>query len=80
MARVIRRAFDEVTVAARRLLVGRGGAIPEATNNVGRRVLIEALKHFDTDGSPNRVSERELTAKRFGQIWVRRAAVNMLLQ
>jgi hypothetical protein len=38
-------------------------AILEATNAVGRRATEEALRSFDTDGSPIRVGETKLTAR-----------------
>ena len=64
---MIRNAGEEVTVSVTLRLSGsllemeRG--IQEASNAVGRRASEEALKRFDTDGSPIRVAEIKLTAR-----------------
>ncbi len=67
MAQVVGRSGDEVRVE---VTVRLGGsllemeeAILEATNAVGRCTTEEALKRFDTDGSPIRVGEIKLTAR-----------------
>ncbi|MFN2186485.1 MAG: hypothetical protein ACK2UU_21085 [Anaerolineae bacterium] len=56
MAEVISRSGKEVTVAVTVRLSGSllemEAAIREATNAVGCCVTEEALKRFDTDGSP----------------------------
>ena len=67
MARVVRRSGEEVTVEVTVRLGGSlldmEGAIQEASNAVGRCATEEALKRFDTDGSPIRVGEIKLTAR-----------------
>jgi len=64
---VIRNAGEEVTVAVTLRLSGSllemERAIQEASNAVGRCASEEALKRFDTDGSPIRVGEIKLTAR-----------------
>jgi hypothetical protein len=61
MAKLVRRSGDEVTVEVTvRLsssLLEMEAAIQEATNAVGCCLTEEALKRFDTDGSPMRVGE-----------------------
>jgi hypothetical protein len=68
MAEVISRSGKEVTVAVTVRLSGSllemEAAIQEATNAVGCCVTEEALKRFDTDGSPIRVGALKLTARR----------------
>ena len=67
MVEVIRNAGEEVTVSVRLRLSGSllemERAIQEASNAVGRCASEEALKRFDTDGSPIRVGEIKLTAR-----------------
>lgn len=67
MAKVVGRSGDavtvEVTVRLDGSLLGMEGAIQEAVNAVGRCATEEALKRFDTDGSPLRVGEIKLTAR-----------------
>ena len=67
MAKVVRRSGDavtvEVTVRLNSSLLEMEEAIQEATNAVGCCVTEEALKRFDTDGSPMRVGEIRLTAR-----------------
>jgi hypothetical protein len=67
MAAVVRRSGEEVTVEVTVRLCGSlldmEGAIQEASNAVGRCATEEALKRFDTDGSPIRVGEIKLTAR-----------------
>ena len=67
MVEVIRNAGEEVTVAVTLRLSGSllemERAIQEASNAVGRCASEEALKRFDTDGSPIRVGEIKLTAR-----------------
>jgi hypothetical protein len=67
MAAVVRRSGEEVTVEVTVRLGGSlldmEGAIQEASNAVGRCATEEALKRFDTDGSPIRVGEIKLTAR-----------------
>jgi len=67
MARVVRRSGTEVTVEVTVELGGTllemEGAIQEASNAVGCCATEEALKCFDTDGSPIRVGEIKLTAR-----------------
>lgn len=67
MATVVARSGDavtvEVTVRLGGSLLGMEGAIQEAVNAVGRCATEEALKRFDTDGSPIRVGEIKLTAR-----------------
>ena len=62
MAKVVRRSGTEVTVEVTVELGGTllemEGAIQEASNAVGCCATEEALKCFDTDGSPIRVGER----------------------
>jgi hypothetical protein len=53
----------ELQFALRGSLLEMEEAILEATNAVGRRATEEALKDFDTDGSPIRVGETKLTAR-----------------
>ena len=53
----------EVTVELGRTLMEMEETIQEATNAVGCRATEEALKRFDTDGSPMRVGEMKLTAR-----------------
>jgi hypothetical protein len=64
---VIRNAGEEVTVSVTLRLSGSllemERAIQEASNAVGRCASEEALKRFDTDGSPIRVAEIKLTAR-----------------
>ena len=58
MAKVLRRSGTEVTlevtVDLRGTLLEMEGAIQEASNAVGRCATEEALRRFDTDGSPLR--------------------------
>lgn len=67
MAKVVKRSGSEVIVEVSVRLGGSllemEGAIQEATNAVGCCVTEEALKRFDTDGSPIRVGEVKLTAR-----------------
>jgi hypothetical protein len=67
MAKVLSRSENEVTVAVTVRLEGSllemEGAIQEATNALGCCVTEEALKRFDTDGSPIRVGALKLTAR-----------------
>ena len=67
MAKVLRRSGTEVTLEVTVDLTGTllemEGAIQEASNAVGRCATEEALKRFDTDGSPIRVGEIKLTAR-----------------
>lgn len=67
MATVVRRSGEEVTVEVTVRLSGSllemEGVIQEASNAVGRCATEEALKRFDTDGSPIRVGEIKLTAR-----------------
>ncbi|MGA8183907.1 MAG: ISKra4 family transposase [Terriglobia bacterium] len=67
MAKVLRRSGTEVTlevtVDLRGTLLEMEGAIQEASNAVGRCATEEALKRFDTDGSPIRVGAMKLTAR-----------------
>lgn len=67
MAKVVRRSGEDVTIE---VTVKLGGtlmqmeeAIQEATNAVGCCATEEALRRFDTDGSPIRVGEIKLTAR-----------------
>ena len=53
----------EVTVDLSGTLLEMEGAIQEASNAVGCCGTEEALKRFDTDGSPMRVGEIKLTAR-----------------
>jgi len=66
MAKVISKAGKEVTVAVTIRLAGSllemEEAIQEAINAVGCCATEEALKRFDTDGSPIRVGALKLTA------------------
>jgi len=67
MAKIVGRSGNEVTVAVTVRLEGSlldmEEAIQAATNEVGCCVSEEALKHFDTDGSPIRLGEVKLTAR-----------------
>jgi hypothetical protein len=65
MAKVLSRSGSEVTVTVRfeDSLLEMEAAIQEATNALGCCVTEEALKRFDTDGSPIRVGARKLTAR-----------------
>jgi hypothetical protein len=67
MATVVERTDERVTVqvsvALRGSLLEMEEAILEATNAVGCCATEEALKDFDTDGSPIRVGETKLTAR-----------------
>jgi hypothetical protein len=67
VTKVVRRSGDavtvEVTVRLNGSLLEMEAAIQEATNAVGCCVTEEALKRFDTDGSPMRVGEIKLTAR-----------------
>jgi hypothetical protein len=67
MAKVVRRSGNEVTVEVSVRLDGSllemEEAIQAATNAVGCCVSEEALKRFDTDGSPIRLGEVKLTAR-----------------
>ena len=67
MAKVLRRSGTEVTlevtVDLKGTLLEMEGAIQEATNALGCCVTEEALKRFDTDGSPIRVGALKLTAR-----------------
>jgi hypothetical protein len=67
MATVVKRSGDEVTVEMTVRLSGSllemEEAIQEATNAAGCCITEEALKRFDTDGSPIRVGETKLTAR-----------------
>ena len=67
MAKVVRRSGDEVTVEVTvRLnssLLEMEATIQEASNAVGCCLTEEALKRFDTEGSPIRVGEIKLTAR-----------------
>jgi len=67
VAKVVRRRGTEVTVEVTVDLSGTllemEGAIEEASNAVGCCATEEALKRFDTDGSPIRVGEIKLTAR-----------------
>jgi hypothetical protein len=67
MAEVINRSGNEVTVSVTVRLTGSmldmEAAIQEATNAVGSCVTAEALKRFDTDGSPIRIGALKLTAR-----------------
>jgi hypothetical protein len=67
MAEVISRSGKEVTMAVTVRLTGSllemEEAIQEATNAVGCCATEEALKRFDTDGSPIRVGALKLTAR-----------------
>jgi hypothetical protein len=67
MAEVISRSGKEVTVSVTVRLAGSlwemEEAIQEATNAVGCCATEEALKRFDTDGSPIRVGALKLTAR-----------------
>ena len=67
MAEVINRSGNEVTVSVTVRLTGRmldmEAAIQEATHAVGCCVTAEALKRFDTDGSPIRIGALKLTAR-----------------
>ena len=67
MAKVVRRSGTEVTfevtVDLSGTLLEMEGAIQEASNAVGCCGTEEALKRFDTDGSPIRVGEIKLTAR-----------------
>ena len=67
MAKVVRRSGKEVTIE---VTVKLGGTlmemeetIQEASNAVGCCATEEALKRFDTDGSPIRVGPLKLTAR-----------------
>jgi hypothetical protein len=53
----------ELTVDLTGTLLEMEGAIQEASNAVGRCATEEALKRFDTDGSPMRVGAMKLTAR-----------------
>ena len=53
----------EVTVDLQGTLLEMEGAIREASNPVGRCVTEEALRRFDTDGSPIRLGVTKLTAR-----------------
>jgi hypothetical protein len=53
----------EVTVDLKGTLLEMEGAIQEASNAVGHCATEEALKRFDTDGSPIRVGALKLTAR-----------------
>jgi hypothetical protein len=53
----------EVTVDLKGSLLEMEGAIQEASNSVGRCATEEALKRFDTDGSPIRVGAMKLTVR-----------------
>jgi hypothetical protein len=55
MAKVLKRCGTEVTVNLSGTLLEMEGAIQEASNAVGCCATEEALKQFDTDGSPIRV-------------------------
>jgi hypothetical protein len=67
VAKVLRRSGTEVTLEVTVDLTGTllemEGAIQEASNAVGRCATEEALKRFDTDGSPMRVGAMKLTAR-----------------
>jgi hypothetical protein len=67
MATVVKRSGDAVTVEMTVRLSGSllemEAAIQEATNAAGCCITEEALKRFDTDGSPIRVGETKLTAR-----------------
>ena len=67
MAKVLSRSGTAVTVAVTVRLEGSllemEGAIQEATNALGCCVTEEALKRFDSDGSPIRVGALKLTAR-----------------
>ena len=67
MVKVLSRSGDEVTVAVTVRLQGSmldmEAAIREACNALGCCVTEEALKRFDTDGSPIRVGALKLTAR-----------------
>jgi hypothetical protein len=67
MATVISKSGQELTVAVTVRLTGSmlemEAAIQEATNAVGCCATEEALKRFDTDGSPIRVGPLKLTAR-----------------
>jgi len=67
MAEVINRSGNEVTVSVTVRLTGSmldmEAAIQEATHAVGCCVTAEALKRFDTDGSPIRIGALKLTAR-----------------
>ena len=67
MAKVLRRSGTkvtlEVTVDLKGSLLEMEVAIQEASNAVGRCATEEALKCFDTDGSPIRVGAMKLTAR-----------------
>ena len=67
MAKVLRRSGTEVTlevtVDLKGTLLEMEGAIQEASNAVGHCATEEALKRFDTDGSPIRVGALKLTAR-----------------
>ncbi|MCU0502475.1 MAG: hypothetical protein MUC51_12055 [Anaerolineae bacterium] len=67
MAKVLRRSGTkvtlEVTVDLKGSLLEMEGAIQEASNAMGRCATEEALKRFDTDGSPIRVGAMKLTVR-----------------
>jgi hypothetical protein len=67
VAKILSRSGDEVTVAVTVRLGGSllemEAAIQEATNALGCCVTEEALKRFDTDGSPIRVGAVKFTAR-----------------
>jgi hypothetical protein len=67
VAKVLRRSGTkvtlEVTVDLKGSLLEMEGAIQEASNAVGRCATEEALRRFDTDGSPIRLGAMELTAR-----------------
>jgi len=67
VAKVLRRSGTEVTlevtVDLKGTLLEMEGAIQEASNAVGHCATEEALKRFDTDGSPIRVGALKLTAR-----------------
>jgi hypothetical protein len=67
MEKVVRRSGKDVTIE---VTVKLGGTlmemeetVQEATNAVGCCATEEALKRFDTDGSPIRVGAIKLTAR-----------------
>jgi hypothetical protein len=67
MAKVLSRSGKELTVSVTVRLEGTllemEEAIQQAANEVGCCATVEALKHFDTDGSPIRVGPVKLTAR-----------------
>jgi hypothetical protein len=67
MTPVVERDGDrvkvEVQLSLRGSLLEMEEAILESTNAVGRCATEEALRYFDTDGSPIRVGETKLTAR-----------------